>query len=577
MSYTEEFLKEHEQPIWLEYRKGVDYNRTKNLYDDTEKNYNFYHGKQWENAQLGDIQPTVQNIIKPIVKYKLGVIYQNHYEIAYNPQAYNTIEEGKNLTEICKALDRYTAKIWENEKVDQKVREATKDACINDEGIIHSYYDVENDKVIAEVIDKNNIYYGNENTSDIQNQPYIIITYRIPVTEAVRLAENVYKISGEDLDLIMPDDETREQAGYSSTTDEVNDMCLVMLKYYKKDGIVYYDRATKYVTLEKDKKTEMTRYPVAHMNWEKVKGSARGIGAVNCVIPNQIEINRIDARRCLAVQMGAFQRLVYNEDLIQNPEALKKVGGAIKVKGGASVDDVRNAIGYIYPASMSADASNLSNEMKTNTRELEGAGDDATGHVDPTKASGRAILAVQQANQQPLSEQVENYKEFIEDIARIWYEIWKAYKVNGMDITCEEHDAEGNVVEVPGVITNEQIQTLEPNIKVDITPHSPYDRYAQEQSLENLFLAQRITFEEYVESLPEGSVMPKNVLEQIIRKRKENEQKITEMQMEANALNSAMNQVIGGEANGMSTMPPSGNGSQAPGQQPSNLTMSKVQ
>lgn len=547
MSYTEEFLKEHEQPIWLEYRKGVEYNRTKNLYDDTEKNYNFYHGKQWEKAQLGDIQPTVQNIIKPIVKYKLGVIYQNHYEIAYNPQAYNTIEEGKQLTEMCKALDRYTAKIWENEKVDQKVREATKDACINDEGIIHSYYDVENDKVVAEVIDKNNIYYGNENSADIQNQPYIIITYRIPVTEAIRLAENVYGISGEDLDLIMPDDETREQAGYSSTTDEVNDMILIMLKYYKRDGIVYYDRATKYVTLEKDKKTEMTRYPVAHMNWEKVKGSSRGIGAVNCVIPNQIEINRIDARRCLAIQMGAFQRLVYNEDLIQNPEALKKIGGAIRVKGGASVDDVRNAIGYIYPASMSPDASNLSAEMKTNTRELEGAGDDATGHVDPTKASGRAILAVQQANQQPLSEQVENYKEFIEDIARIWYEIWKAYKVNGMAITYEEHDAEGNIVEVPGVIEYEQIQTLEPNIKVDITPHSPYDRYAQEQSLENLYLADKITFEEYVESLPEGSVMPKNVLEQIIRKRKENEQKITEMQMEANALNSAVNQVIGGD------------------------------
>lgn len=576
MSYTEEFLKEHEQPIWLEYRKGVEYNRTKNLYDDTEKNYNFYHGKQWEKAQLGDIQPTVQNIIKPIVKYKLGVIYQNHYEIAYNPQAYNTIEEGKQLTEICKALDRYTAKIWENEKVDQKVREATKDSCINDEGIIHSYYDVENDKVVAEVIDKNNIYYGNENSADIQNQPYIIITYRIPVTEAIRLAEQVYGISGEDLDLIMPDDETREQAGYSSTTDEVNDMILIMLKYYKRDGIVYYDRATKYVTLEKDKKTEMTRYPVAHMNWEKVKGSSRGIGAVNCIIPNQIEINRIDARRCLAIQMGAFQRLVYNEDLIQNPEALKKIGGAIRVKGGASVDDVRNAIGYIYPASMSPDASNLSAEMKTNTRELEGAGDDATGHVDPTKASGRAILAVQQANQQPLSEQVENYKEFIEDIARIWYEIWKAYKVNGMAITYEEHDAEGNIVEVPGVIEYEQIQSLEPNIKVDITPHSPYDRYAQEQSLENLYLADKITFEEYVESLPEGSVMPKNVLEQIIRKRKENEQKITEMQMEANALNSAVNQVIGGEANGMSSMPISGNGSQISGQQPNSLTMPQV-
>jgi hypothetical protein len=173
MSYTEEFLKEHEQPIWLEYRKGVEYNRTKNLYDDTEKNYNFYHGKQWENAQLGDIQPTVQNIIKPIVKYKLGVIYQNHYEISYNPQAYATIEEGKNLTEICKQLDRYTAKIWENEKVDQKVREATKDACINDEGIIHSYYDVENDRVIAEVFKE----YGTERWVIEESLCFLLQTY----------------------------------------------------------------------------------------------------------------------------------------------------------------------------------------------------------------------------------------------------------------------------------------------------------------------------------------------------------------------------------------------------------------
>ena len=547
MTFTEEYLKEHEQPIWLEYRKGVEYNRNKGIYDDTEKNYNFYHGNQWEGAQLGDIQPVVQNIVKPIVKYKLGVINQNHYEITFNPQAYGTVEQGKELTELCKDLDRYTAKIWENEKVDQKVREASKDACINDEGIIHSYYDTENDKVVAEVIDKNNIYYGNENTPDIQSQPYIIITYRIPVTEALRLAEDVYHVSEEDLSLIMPDDETREQAGYSSSTDEVNDMCLVMLKYYKKDGTVHYDRATKYVTLEEDKNTEMTRYPIAHMNWEKVKGSSRGVGAVHCIIPNQIEINRIDARRCLSVKLSAFQRLVYNEDLVRNPEALQKVGGAVKIRGGASVDDVRNAIGYIYPASMSPDASNLSNEIKTNTRELEGAGDDATGHVDPTKASGRAILAVQQANQQPLSEQVENYKEFIEDIARIWYEMWKRYKVNGMEIIYEEKDAQGNVVEVPGVIAYEKLQSLEPMVKVDITPHSPYDRYAQEQSLENLFLAQKITFEEYVESLPEGSVMPKNVLEEIVRKRRENEQKITEMQMEANAMNSAMQQVIGGE------------------------------
>lgn len=105
------------------------------------------------------------------------------------------------------------------------------------------------------------------------------------------------------------------------------------------------------------------------------KGSSRGIGAVSCIIPNQIEINKIDARRALAVKIGAFQKLVYNQELVANAKELSKVGGAIAIKGGATVDDVRKAIGYIYPTTMSPDAGNLSAEMKSNTRELEGAGD----------------------------------------------------------------------------------------------------------------------------------------------------------------------------------------------------------
>lgn len=526
--------------VWRDYEKGVMYNRTKNLYTNTEKNYNFYYGMQWEGAKLGDIQPMVYNIIKPIVKYKLGVIYQNHYEIVYNPNTYETQQEGFLLQELCKILNRHTAKVWELQQADKKVREASKDACINDEGIIHSYFDNE---IVPEVIDKNNVCYGNENSSDIQSQPYIIISYRLPVTEVREQAEKL-GIENSQIELILPDSETQEQAGYKGITDEVNPMCLVLLKYYKRNGKVFYTKATKNVELEKDIPTNMNLYPIAHYNWEEKKGSARGIGAVNGIIPNQIEINRIDARRALAVKIGAFQKLVYNSDLVENARALNTVGGAIKIKGGATVDDVRKAIGYISPSSMSADAGNLSQEMKANTRELEGAGDTATGNVDPTEASGKAILAVQQANQQPLSEQVENYKSFVEDIARIWFNMWKAYQVNGMQITYEQKDSEGNIIEQPGVIPYEVLERLEPNIKVDITPKSPYDRYAQEQSLENLFMSDKITFEEYVEALPEGSVMPKNVLEKIIERRKENQAKLTQMQIEADKMNSAMNQVM---------------------------------
>lgn len=558
---------------WRDYEKGKMYNKTHNLYTDTEKNYNFYHGNQWEGAKLGDIQPIVFNIIKPIVKYKLGVITQNRYEIVFNPNVYDTVEEGQRLEELCKLLNSHTAKVWELQKADQKVREASKDACINSEGIVHNYFDNE---IMIELIDKNNVYYGNENDSNIQNQPYIIITYRLPVSQVRKMAREK-GVSEDKIELILSDGETLEQAGYRSLSDEVNDMCLVLLKYYRKeDGKVYYTKATKSVEIETDKATDMNLYPVAHFVWEEKKGSSRGIGAVNCIIPNQIEINKIDARRAVAVKIGAFQKLVYNSDLVGNPKALNTVGGAIEIKGGLGIDDVRKAVGYLNPSSMSSDAGNLSAEMKTNTRDLEGAGDVATGNVDPTQASGRAILAVQQASQQPLGEQVENYKTFVEDVARIWFDMWKAYEVKGMSIMYEQKDSEGNIVEEPGIIPYETLQQLEPHIKVDITPRGSYDRYAQELSLENLFMNEKITFDEYVESLPADAVMPKATLEKIVAKRKENQERLTQMQMEANELNSAMSQVMelqGGEPNEMSTMPTGGDDGQGSPEQPNEIAM----
>lgn len=534
--------------VWKDFEKGRMYNRTKNLYRDTEQNYDYYYGNQAKYLNIGKETPIVLNIVKSIVKYKLGVVNSNAYAIVYNPNFYNAKSESEIIKNLCNALSKHANRVWELQQVGNKIKEVVKDACINDEGILHNYFDKDKQEIITEVIDKNNIYYGNENDSDIQEQPYIIISYRKPVTQVREEAERL-GIDREKIDLITSDGETLEQAGYSSTTDEVNPMCLVLLKYYKENGQIYYTRAVKSVELETRVPTGETLYPIAHMNWEKVKGSARGMGAVRNVISNQIEINKIATRRALAVKLSAFPKPIVNEDFISNPSALEKVGSTIKLKGGASIDDVRKQVGYLSPASMSLDAKNLQDDIQNNTKDLEGAGDVATGSVDPTQASGKAILAVQQATQQPLNEQVDTYKTFIEDLARIYYDMWKAYKVDGMTILIEQKNENGEIIEVPYQIPYEVLKGIDANIRVDITPKSPYDRYAEEQSLENLFMNDKITFEEYVEALPEGSVMPKDVLQKIIEKRKENQEKLTQMQIQADQMNSALNQVMQQEAN----------------------------
>lgn len=536
-----EEIENFETEEWKLYEKGKSYNISMGVYKDTEDNYNFYHGNQWKEAKLGNIQPITLNVIRPTVKYKVGVLNSNSYQIVFNPNVYESYEQAQKLEDICKILNRYSNKIWEVEQVNKKVREILKDSCINSEGIAHAYE--ENEKIKVEVIDKTNIYYGNENDSDIQSQPYIIISYRRTV-DSVKEEARKYGTSEEEVAKITSDSDYEEQSGKDKRIEEISPMCLVLLKYYKKDGTIWMKKSTKTAIIRNESDTKLKLYPVAHMVWEEVKGYARGMGEVKYLIPNQIEINKTATRRAVAVQLCAYPKLVANMKYISNSKSLEKVGTTIKLDE-MPADDVNKVVSYLKPTTMSTDALNLQQELMKDTQELAGAGDTVTGAIDPTRASGKAILAVQQAGQQPLNDQVEKFKTFIEDLARIWFEMLQTYSLNGIATTKETNNPKtGEIVEQPYEITYDMLQSMKLNIKIDITPHSSYDKFAQEQSLENLMLKKLITFDEYVKALSEDSVMPKPKLEKILKDRKEANAQMLQIEKQANAINGAMKEAM---------------------------------
>ena len=428
-------------------------------------------------------------------------------------------------------------------KVNKIVRNCVNDACIDNEGIIYFYSDPENDNILCEQVDRTNIHYGNENDDDIQNQPYIIISFRRTVEETKREAE-ANKIDKSEIDLIVADQDIEEQSGRDKRTTEITPMCLVLLKLYKKDGKIWAKKCTKLATVMKDVCLDIDLYPVAHILWERVKGSARGQGEVEYLIPNQIEINKTATRRALAVKLVAFPKLVANTKYIANTKALSKVGTTIEVNE-LNADDVNKVVNYLRPASISTDAYNLQKELEEDTQNLAGAGDTVTGNVDPTQASGKAILAVQQASQQPINEQVEYYKDFIEDIARIWYAMLKANSVDGITLVDEKKNYETNTTEEEIYkMSYKELNKYDFNIKIDVTPKSPFDKYAMEMSLENLLSARQINFEEYVNALPEDSTMPKSKLKEILKDREEKENIFNQIEKRGNELNNAMNQVM---------------------------------
>lgn len=545
-----------ETPIWGLYEKGRNYHRRTSIYEDTNRNYEFYNGDQWAGAKLGDVEPVQKNFIKPIVKYKVSVIHDNLYAVNFSSQNYENREFQKEASRYCDLLNGYIRRLWENDKLDFYGRRVTKDAAINGEGIIYINYDREKNTPVHEVIKKVDVYYGNENDDNIQAQPYILVRKRMPVVNAIELALNE-GMSEEKIPFIIGDNDNFEESGEAAKI-ELDNMVTIVYKMFKQNGTVHYSIATRWCDITEEIDTGLTRYPIAHFIWEEKEGSARGEGEVKWLIPNQIEVNRTEMRRVLTVKEQAYPMKVIDISKVDNPEALDTVGGTIHTNG-QPVDDVHKIVGTVPPAQMSTDVKQLQEDLIQVTRELAGAGDTATGQVNPESASGRAILAVQQASQAPMTEQKESYKNFIEDIATIDLEYFVVYAEDGVNMeetvtdpmTGEEYV---QMVNVPQSV----LQQLQAVVKIDITPKGVYDRFAMEQTMENFlmqgfFNPQRVPeFEAYVKALPDDCVAPKQDLLEAIENIKKTQQQIAQINAQAQLMQQRAQQFLFEDPDGQS-------------------------
>ena len=148
-------------------------------------------------------------------------------------------------------------------------------------------------------------------------------------------------------------------------------------------------------------------------------------------------------------------------------------------------------------------------------------------------------------------EQTLSLKTTLEDLARIWLDMWKTYATDGLVIDYEQtNPSTGEIISQPVQVPYSVLQELQANVKIDITPKSPYDKYAQELSLENMLKAGYFTAEKlaelevYVSLLDDDSSMPKSKLEEAIKKMKESQQRIADIQTQAQQLKMQANNFI---------------------------------
>jgi len=521
---------------WELYEKSINYCQLINLFSNTDLFNKFYIGDQWNGLKLSkSVEPVCLNIVQQIVKQKVSTVTENLFAINYSPENGDNEDFIQNAQDVCKSLNKYASKIWDFDQLDYKIKAWAKTAAIVGQAIC--YVDYKDKRPICLDINNTDIFFGDENSPDIQKQPYIIVRQRKNLLDVQEYARK--HVSEDKVMSIVGDNDTETIPGQK---EELDNKVWLLTKFWKdKKGQVHYSRGVKYLEIEEDVEMGIELYPFAMYNWEERDGSARGVGEVEYLKPNQIEINKTIMRRLITVKNTAYPQKVVNEDAISNINDVDRVGATIRFKemGSLRASDV---FMNTNPAQMSTDAEKVQAELINLSKDLTNVSEATTGNLDPSSASGRAILAVQQAQNQPLNDQVIGLKKFIEDIARIWFEYWKKNSKDLIVFYTEKDLQTGEILVQEAKVDKQTMKNLEAFVKVDITPRGAYDRYAQELSLENLMQGGFIQFDEYVESLDADSVMPKTKLERILKQRQEKQAIMNQMDMEATQMMNAANQ-----------------------------------
>ncbi len=432
------------------------------------------------------------------------------------PMEYRPQTNDLNMQNKVKNADLANAElknILENVNFDAKSRTLLADGFDTGDWCLHWYFDMDEQPfkqyrpdvrgtIKCEIIDSTNVMFGNPNTRQVEKQPYIILVGRDLVSN---LKEEAKKNGVKDLDSIKPDTDTQYQVGDNGKVE--NDAkgfekALYIIKYYKKDGVIYANKSVRGAYIYKERNTNLTYYPVAFNNWEEVKGTYHGRAETTGIIPNQISINKMFAMVIYHLMLTAFPTGVYDADRIEG--WTNEIGAQIPVTN-LQGDSIRNIAGYLEPAQMSNQIIQAIELAMQYTKETLGVGDASLGNVTMNNAT--AIIAIQKSAAVPLENVKAAFYEFVKDCGRIIVDMMGTYYgLRPVVITGPNNE---RTVED---FNFDVLKGMWMHIKTDVGNASYFSEVASVQTLDNLLNNGFIEFIEYLKRIPDEIIPGKQDL-----------------------------------------------------------------
>ena len=268
-----------------EYLKGSDFKASlgaKGIFEQTKINERFYIGDQWYGAKCGNDRPLVRyNIIKRIATYKISQILNiplavnfSAEGVAFDDEKSNEFSfEDENVTDseinyMMLKFDSYYNTTAERVKLYDLNEKILRKAYISGTSVLYTYWDdtlrvgdfKENDgtksitgDICSEVLDIENIVFGDPYCESVEKQPYIILKSSKDKESVLREA----RLMGASL-------ETLDSISACAKDDKI-DVYTKLYKEYKK-GVGYTIKSVKVcekAVIRSSFDTCLSLYPVA--------------------------------------------------------------------------------------------------------------------------------------------------------------------------------------------------------------------------------------------------------------------------------------------------------------------------
>lgn len=448
----------------------------------------------------------VFNIIKRVVCFVVATISSDNIKVNASPLA--ATPDTKALVEPARIINEELDALTERNNVAALMREYARNAAVDGDGCTYTYWDPDFDTgqdakgcIRTEIIENTRVHFGNQNSRDVQSQPYIILARREIVGSVRREAkENGFR----DWQAIQAGTDDTNPDSAKLTGDKVTTLLLLWRDSKTKEIWAY--KCTNGCGVREPWSLGIQRYPITWLNWDYVQDCYHGQAMITGLIPNQIFINKSWAMSMLSLMTTAYPKVLYDKTRVGKWD--NRIGAAIGINGG----DVNNVAKIMDPASISPQISQFIQLAVEETEQSLGATSVALGDTRPDNTS--AIIALQRAAATPSEITKQNLYQSIEDLYRIYIEFMGEYygkRFVDMEPPQEVRDAMQFVgkqppAEVPMEYDFQALKQMPMAMKLDVGASSYYSEIASIQTLDNLLQLNRITTVQYLERIPDGYI-----------------------------------------------------------------------